>query len=491
MPGKVELEIVEGPMKGQKFAFEEHDTFLFGRMPDCHACLPNDAMVSRNHFIIEVNPPDARIRDLGSLNGTHVNGVKYGGREMDETPEEGARRKYPEVDLKDGDRITIGSTVCSVRVLLPALCCQCDREITDEERENCKWIGGTFICPACKSAPQAKVTPVEPVLCQKCGNDVSEEAGRARRGDYICKSCQKQAQIDPGKIILEILRKAGKLPDAGKLPEIKGYRIEKMLAAGGFGAVYLARSEKDGRPVAVKVMLARVAVDEPSRKRFLREINEMKKLHHENIVTLVDSGSAGGAFYAIMDFCEGGSVDQLMMRRRGKLSLSEARPIMVQSMEGLDFVHKNQVVHRDLKPGNILLAGREGDWTAKIGDLGFAKNFQKAGLSGPTITGEAAGTPQFMPREQVTNFKYVKPVSDVWSMAATFYCMLTGQFPRNFPRGKDRMEIVLRGGTVPIRDRDPGIPKGLAKVIDRALDDSIKKRYQTAGEFKKALEKAI
>jgi len=208
-------------------------------------------------------------------------------------------------------------------------------------------------------------------------------------------------------------------------------------------------------------------------------------------VLLIDSGSIGGAFYAIMDLCEGGGVDQLMMRRRGKLTLSEARPIMLQSLEGLAYVHNKAIVHRDLKPGNILLAGKEGHWTAKIADLGFAKNFQKAGLSGMTMTGSTAGTPQFMPREQVTNFKYVKPVSDVWSMGATFYNMLTGQFPRNFPRGKDRMEIVLRGGTVPIRDRDPAIPKAVAKVIDKALDDTIKNRYQTAGEFRKALEKSL
>ena len=129
MAGKVRLQVIEGVMQGQAFAFEEHDTFIFGRMDDCHACLPDDEMVSRHHFIMEVNPPDARIRDLGSLNGTYVNGIKYGGREEGETPEEGSRREYPEVDMKDGDQIKVGGTVLTVYVEVPAVCCQCGRDI--------------------------------------------------------------------------------------------------------------------------------------------------------------------------------------------------------------------------------------------------------------------------------------------------------------------------------------------------------------------------
>jgi serine/threonine protein kinase len=91
----------------------------------------------------------------------------------------------------------------------------------------------------------------------------------------------------------------------------------------------------------------------------------------------------------------------------------------------------------------------------------------------------------------VTNFKYVKPVSDVWSMGATFYNMLTGQFPRDFRRGRDPMEIILHEDIVPIRSRDSNIPKKLATVIECALDDNVKKRYQTAGEFLKELQKAL
>ena len=112
----VSLSVTKGPAKGKVFTFTEHDTFLFGRMPDCHAKFPDDTQVSRHHFILEACPPKASLRDLGSLNGTHVNGKKWGGRKKDETPEEGAKHQFPVVDLKDGDKITVGQTDLSVTI---------------------------------------------------------------------------------------------------------------------------------------------------------------------------------------------------------------------------------------------------------------------------------------------------------------------------------------------------------------------------------------
>jgi serine/threonine protein kinase len=99
-----------------------------------------------------------------------------------------------------------------------------------------------------------------------------------------------------------------------------------------------------------------------------------------------------------------------------------------------------------------------------------------------------AGTPVFMPREQATNFKYVRPTGDVWSMGATFYNMLTGKFPRDFPHGRDMMQVMLQSPVVPIRRRDSNIPPRLAEVIDRALAEKPQDRYQDAGEMLKALK---
>jgi serine/threonine protein kinase len=217
----------------------------------------------------------------------------------------------------------------------------------------------------------------------------------------------------------------------------------------------------------------------------------MKELRHGHIVALLDSGSTGSAFYFVMELCEGGSVGDLMARNGGKLPLPQAGSIVMQALEGLAHAHRNGFVHRDLKPQNILLDRSADGWTAKIADFGLAKNFQQAGFSGMTMTGHYCGTPYFMPREQVIQFRDVKPTSDVWSMGATFYNMLTGQTPRDFPPGLDPIEIILRGGIIPIRRRDRSIPKKVAEVIDRAVLVTPNDRYQDAAEMRDAMAKAL
>lgn len=491
MPGKVTLKVEDGPMQGRKFLFDEHDTFLFGRTSDCDVRLPDDPMVSRHHFIMEANPPDARIRDLGSLNGTYVNNFKYGSRETGETPEEGSQRKYPEVDLKNGDRISVGKTIFKVHIEVPAVCYECDTPISKEDQDRCAWIGGTFICAVCKSKLIASAQPAkkpEPPKCQQCGRDVLKEIGRGRHGDYICNKCRQQVEADPGEMIARLLGRAGTYDQT---PEIRGYEIKKKLGMGGCGAVYMAHRKKDGKQVAIKVMLSRVAVSRSAREKFMKEIDLLRNLKHKNIVPLLDQGSTGGAFYFIMEYCDGGSVQDLLERQRDFIPISGAGQIIIDALKGLEYTHNKKIVHRDIKPGNILLSGTGSSQIAKIADLGLAKNFQQAGLSGMTVTGGYAGTPGFMPREQITDFKYVKPVSDLWSMAATIYKMITGEVPYKFLRGEDPISVILRGEIVPIRERNSSIPKQLADVIDRTLSTNVDDRYKTAKEMRQALEKVL
>ncbi len=493
MTAKVKLDVIGGPMKGKDFVFEEHDTFIFGRSAECQACIPKDPLASRRHFIMEANPPDAFISDLGSLNGTYVNETKHGSRAPGEDPEAGAKRKYPQVKLNDGDRIKVGETIFAVKLEVAAVCCECGCDIADADRDKCAWIGGTYICPKCKSKLISMGKPArkpEPVRCQKCGKDVAGEIGRQRRGDYVCEACRRKVVEDPLELLMKLVAERMGKPDAGA-PAIRGYDIGKRLGMGGCGAVYLGKRKKDGLPVAVKVMLSKVAVDEKSRKRFMREIELTKDLRHDRIVPFVDSGSAGGAFYFIMDFCPGGDVTGLMKARGGKLKVSEAGPIMLQALEGLAYIHGQNAIHRDLKPQNILLMKTESPWNAKITDLGFGKCFDKHGFSGTTVTGAFAGTPPFMPREQVVNFKNATPGGDIWSIGATFYNMLTGKYPRDFPRGKDPLDIILNGDIVPVRKRDSGIPRKLAAVIDRSVANMPEDRFKSAEEMHRALEAAL
>jgi eukaryotic-like serine/threonine-protein kinase len=143
-------------------------------------------------------------------------------------------------------------------------------------------------------------------------------------------------------------------------------------------------------------------------------------------------------------------------------------------------------VHRDIKPENVLLVDAEMT-TAKLADFGLAKSFEQAGLSGLTATGAVGGTLYFMPREQITHFRVLRPASDVWAVGATLYHMLTLSYPREFVPGADPLQVILQGATVPIRRREPAIPAALAEVIDRAVDDDLARRYATAAEFRDAL----
>lgn len=420
MNAKVQIQVIGG----KRFTFWEHDTLIFGRMDDCHAWIGDDTQVSRHHFILEVNPPAVCLRDLGSLNGTYVNGEKFGARKTGESPEEGAKRRYPEVALKNGDRIKVGRTEIDVSVEQP------------------------------KEAPQHIADP-----------DL---------GDISLLSPEQLA-----KLIFGSPATAGK----PKL-EIPGYTIDGEIGRGGYGAVYRARRAADGKTVAVKVMLSRVDADDEAIEKFKREVEVTAKLDHPNIVRVLESGASGAVFYFIMEFCDGGSVWDIMRKANGSLPLAQAKPIILGALKALAFAHEKGFVHRDLKPQNILIS-RGG---VRLSDFGMAKSFEQAGLSGMSMTGGYAGTPVFMPREQITNFKYVKPVSDVWSMGATIYNMLTGAYPYPFSKERDPIDVILNEDVVPIRKRDKSISIALAAVIDRALATKAKERFQTASEFYQALK---
>jgi serine/threonine-protein kinase len=496
MPAKVILELSSGPIAGKTFVFDQHDTFLFGRGRDCHAIIPDpkEKLVSRHHFILEANPPDARIRDLGSRNGTYVNGKKYGGRAKEETPQQAATRRHPEVDLKHGDRITVGKTTIEVKIELPLTCRRCGSEVPAVPNpQQTLPLPGSFLCETCRgkgSGTGRRETILEVFRCERCGKDVSAEATQGRRGEYLCRGCQTDVLNETGGL-RRLIQDAARQVRGSEPLNITGYEIGEELGKGGMGAVYKALRKADGCTVAVKVMLAKIAVDERARKRFLQEIDIVGQLRHPHVVSRLDSGSAGSAFYFVMEYCSGGSLDQLRKRRGGRLSLPIAIPLLVQCLDGLAQAHDANFVHRDLKPQNILLGSHAGRTVAKITDFGLAKNFEAAGLSGMTATGSVAGTFHFMPREQLTNFKYFQPVSDLWSLAATFYHAVTGCCPLDFPDDRDEMEVILQDEPVPIRRRDRTIPPAVAEVIDRALGVDCQRRYQAASELKDALRQAI
>jgi serine/threonine protein kinase len=271
---------------------------------------------------------------------------------------------------------------------------------------------------------------------------------------------------------------------------VAGYALGPLLGRGGMGVVHLATRLSDGATVALKLMRPEAAVDAHAREVFDREISVTESLRHPNVVTLYAHGAEGDTFYFAMEYCAGGSLSGALLQRANPLEPEVAGRVALQALEGLSFAHDKGFIHRDIKPENILLADPDMQ-LVKLTDFGLAKSFQQAGLSGMTATGFAAGTLQFMPREQLTNFRLLRPASDVWSMGATLYYMLTLRYVRDFPSGKDPLAVVLGGDVVDIRERNPRIPAAMAAVVNRAVEDDLLRRYPSATEFRNALRQAV
>jgi serine/threonine protein kinase len=327
-------------------------------------------------------------------------------------------------------------------------------------------------------------------VCAQCGKDVAGEVGEHRHGEFVCSACQ----ADPARIVQHLLELS--LRGDPDLVAIQGYAVLKELGRGGMGAVYLARHARTGEQVALKVMLPRVAADPHAKELFLREVESTRALQHPNVVRVRDAGCSHGTFFLTLEYCDGGSVDQLLKRQGGPLPVAEAAPIIVQALDGLEYAHNvfgpgKGLVHRDLKPHNLFLAGSGPGRVAKVGDYGLAKAFDLAGLSGLTCSGAMMGTPVFMPRQQVINFKYARPEVDVWAMAASFYFLLTGRYVRDFPEGMEWWLAVLHNDAVPIRQRNPAVPQRLADVIDAALVEAPSLPFKSAAAFKQALADAL
>ncbi len=492
----VEISITAGPAKGQRFIFEKPDRFLFGRALDARVSLPSDPYVSRQHFLLEISPPDCKITDLGSKNGTFVNGMRYGGRK---SPGEGVQQapdNIREVALQDGDKITVGDTQMKITILNTA---------TEEKRGN---TAATLSHPPADQPHQQK----DPASPTNLLGQLLKDAAK--------KESSKPPPSDPPKAKLDF-------------PDIEGYHIEEMIDRGGMGIVYKARKLKTDRLVAIKVMHPHMATNPDNVSTFQREIEVTRQLTHHNIVQLFDHGRSGNLFYFVLEFVNGMNLYQFLEFRGGPLSLKEAASIMLDALDGLAYAHHATVsmkiangheqtyigiVHRDLKPQNILLGYSEEGWTAKISDFGISKSFESAGFTNITKPGEVLGTPMYWPREQITHYKYLNPATDVFSIAAVFYEMLTGRWVRDgfeelFERSQkqkrlasisDYMNVIVGNPAIPIRERNSHIPKAVAKVLDRALLEAevpydehkmrealAQLRYPSAKVFQEALKEAL
>ena len=262
------------------------------------------------------------------------------------------------------------------------------------------------------------------------------------------------------------------------------YVIDRELGRGGMALVYLARDTRHDRFVALKTLRPEIAVA-LGRERFLREIKLSARLQHPNILPVFDSGDAGGTLFYVMPFVEGESLRD-RLDREPQLPVDDALQIAREVAEALAYAHDHDVVHRDIKPGNIMLSGGH----AIVADFGIARAVSAAGGDQLTQTGLAIGTPAYMSPEQASGSGQVDRRSDIYSLACVLYETLAGQPPFTGPTAQAIMARHSLDAVPRLKIVRDAIPDELEVVIERALEKVPADRYQTSGEFAKALATA-
>jgi eukaryotic-like serine/threonine-protein kinase len=271
-------------------------------------------------------------------------------------------------------------------------------------------------------------------------------------------------------------------PQLGDMVAGDKYRLERALARGGMGSVFVARHLRLDTLVAVKFIDPTLTTEADARTRFEREARAAAQIRNANVVQVFDHGVDNGLPYIVMELLEGEDLGTRLKRLK-RLPLDEAASIMLQIANGLRRVHDLGIVHRDLKPGNIFMARVEDEEVVKILDFGLAKAIAGDRTEDVTMTGMVIGSPQYMSPEHARGKRQLDHRSDLWSIGVILYRCVTGALPF---RGEQIVDIVVRVYTesFPLPSSlIPDLPKELDRFFERALAREPEQRFQSVREM--------
>ena len=324
------------------------------------------------------------------------------------------------------------------------------------------------------------------IPCEKCGVDLTQKAnsdGRYKEllevTSYVCQDCVTKDVVDEYK----------SWSDFGK------YTVIDLIGVGGMGEVYKVYHPETARIFALKRVIN--IYDDQFAKRFIREIDLLSNVLHKNVLRFIETDVDDSDHpFLITEYVPNGSFDELIKLQGGKLSINEALPITLELLDGLDFLHKQSIIHRDIKPKNILLRQNNNakqancHYVPKLADFGIAFAYSMVDEMRMTQSNQRMGTLKFASPEQLIDARNVTESADIYSVSATLYYALTGSYCFNFTReGRDidPLFVVLESQPISIIQRDNTIPQPLAEVIDKGISKEPSERYQSAEELYNSL----
>ena len=345
--------------------------------------------------------------------------------------------------------------------------------------------------PLTRTCPRGHEWDGDPAECPDC----SEESWNQSAGSTFNSKIDDELPPPPSSIRSRPKPSAERTGSSlGLLPVIPGYEVLDELGRGGMGTVYRARHFSLNRLVALKVLSLGGAADPRELTRFRAEAEAVAALQHPNIVKVHEVGEADGRPYLALELVEGGTLAQSLAR--APLPAQSATVLLETLARAVQYAHTQGVIHRDLKPGNILLAGvRSQDsgasrpgrltpgpsaLTPKVADFGLAKRIDYD--SSQTRTGEVVGTPSYMAPEQAAGLgKVIGPACDIYALGAILYETLTGRPPFHASSPIETLQQVISADPVPPARLQPNLPRDLDTICLKCLQKESRKRYSSAG----------
>jgi hypothetical protein len=434
----VRLKIEVGQDAGRTWRLKDAGTYVVGRDP-ASALRVLDMKVSKGHCEIVVSNDGVWLRDLKSTHGTLINGQPV------------AR----DTTLKAGDEIRVGFTVL--------------RLLSD---------GAADAVAAPNGPPHAAVKDGAPASAPATGAPApAPAAATSSGGNGAAQPTQGRAGASP----------PGTSPPPRELPpddlvgkDVAGYRVLKKIGQGGMGAVYIAEQVSLKREVALKVLSEKFVADSAFVDQFVNEARAAGALNHPNVVQVYDVGQAEGRYFFSMEFVPGGSIEDKVKAKPAEWS--EALNWFLDAANALIFAGKRGILHRDVKPDNLMLAE---DGSAKLCDLGLAKKSESADLMAQGII----GTPHFISPEAIRRKTDIDPRTDLYSLGCTFFRILTGQNPYPAPTVKDILLGHLNKPVPRVHEKRPDVPRDLSDVVHKLMQKEPAERYANADDLYDALEK--